>query len=292
MPETAWLIDGSAYVFRSYYSMRAMEAPDGTPIQAVFGLGMTLQRLLRDHEPRYLAVAFDAGRVTFRNEIYPLYKANRGEPPDDLVPQFPLCPRLTRAMGMHTLLQKGLEADDILASLALRLLEEGLQVVIVTQDKDLSQILRPGLRIFDLARGIHYGHRDVPDRLGVRARQVVDLLALMGDASDNIPGVRGIGKKSAVALLERFDDLDAIYRNLERVEKLPLRGAKGWRRKLEAGRENAYLSRRLATVETALPLEVGVDDLRYEGAHPRRLDAFARRWGLQAVAARVPRRPG
>ena len=290
MTDTAWLIDGSAYVFRSYYSMRPIEAPDGTPVNAVFGLGMSLQRLIRDHAPRYLAIAFDAGRKTFRNEIYPAYKANRGEPPEDLVPQFPLCPELTRAMGMVTILQKGLEADDLLATLALRLLSEGLQVMVVTQDKDFSQILRPGLRIFDLAKGIHYGHEDVPARLGVKAAQVVDLLALMGDASDNIPGVAGIGKKSATHLLEHFKDLDAIYRELDEVEILPLRGAKSWRKKLEEGKENAYLSRRLATVETALPLEINAHQLRYGGADGEKLDDFAQHWGLQRMAARVPRR--
>ncbi len=290
MPETAWLIDGSAYVFRSYYSMRPIEAPDGTPVNAVFGLGMSLQRFLRDHSPRYLAVAFDAGRITFRNEIFPRYKANRGEPPDDLVPQFPLCPALTRAMGITTLLEKGVEADDLLATLALSLLEKGLSVMVVTQDKDLSQILRPGLRIFDLVKGIHYGHEDVPQRMGVRATQVVDFLALMGDASDNIPGVRGVGAKSAAALLEEFNDLDEIYRRLDEVEGLPLRGAKSLRRKLEEGRQDAFLSRRLATVETGLPLGLQPEDLLYEGADPATLDAFAERWGLARVAARIPRR--
>jgi DNA polymerase-1 len=290
MPETAWLIDGTAYVFRSYYAMGPISAPDGTPVNAVFGLGMTLQRFLRDEKPSHVAVAFDAGRRTFRNELYPQYKANRGEPPEDLAVQFELCPLLAKAMGLRTFMQPGFEADDLLATLAQRLQNAGFRVMIVTGDKDLSQLLRPGLQIYDLAKGVRFGAKEVPRLLGVRADQVVDLLALMGDSSDNIPGVRGVGKKGAVALLSAFGDLDTIYRRLEDVEHLDLRGAKSLRRKLEAGREDAYLSRDLASVRIDLPLEVEPETLRYLGAKSAALDEFAERWGLQRVARHVPRR--
>lgn len=287
---TAWLVDGSAYVFRSYYSMRPIEAPDGTPINAVFGLGMTLQRFLHDHSPKHVSVVFDAGRTTFRNELYPDYKANRGEPPEDLVPQFDLCPALTEAMGLHTLLLPGYEADDLLATLCHGLRAEGFDVVVVSGDKDLAQLLEPGVSLYDLAKGRRWEAGEVPEKLGVYAHQVVDLLAIMGDASDNIPGVRGIGQKGALALLEAFDDLDGVYANLEAVESLPVRGAASLRRKLEDGRELAYLSRRLATVRRDVPIDWEPDDLQYDGADAEALDAFARTWGLGRVAARVPRR--
>jgi DNA polymerase-1 len=290
MSQTAWLVDGTAYVFRSYYSMRPISAPDGTPVNAVFGLGMTLQRFLQDESPSHLAVVFDAGRLTFRNELYPEYKANRGEPPEDLAVQFELCPALTKAMGIATFLKKGFEADDLLASMASRLLEQGFQVKVVTGDKDLSQILRPGLEIYDLAKGRKFGAEEVPHLLGVRSDQVVDLLALMGDSSDNIPGVRGVGKKSAIALLAAFGDLDAIYERLDEVEGLAVRGAKSLRRKLEQDRDKAYLSRKLARLRQDIPLSFEPSGLRYLGAERKALDKFAERWGLRRVAARVPQR--
>ena len=290
MSETAYLIDGTAYIFRSYYSMRPIAAPDGTPINAVFGLGMTLQKLLNDHDPRYVAVAFDAGARTFRNDLYKEYKANRGEPPEDLIPQFDLCCSLTQAMGLATLRIPGFEADDILATLVRQMTAKKKDVVLVTGDKDMTQGLREGVSLYDLAKGVRLKHGDVPGRMGVRADQVVDLLALMGDSSDNIPGVKGIGAKGAVALLEAFGSLDAIYERLDEVEKLDVRGAKSLAAKLARDKEQAYLCQTLATVRTDVPMSIGLDELQYSGADNDTLDGFAEKWGLGRVAARVKRR--
>jgi len=290
MPATAYLIDGMAYVFRAFYAMRSMSAPDGTPINAVFGLGMTLQKLLADHRPELLACCFDAGAHTFRNEMYADYKANRGAPPDELIPQFDLCRELVASMGIATVMCPGYEADDLLATLTLRLREAGHDVVIVSGDKDLAQLLQPGVSIYNLAKDDWWHADGVPGRMGVRADQVLDLLALTGDAVDNIPGVRGIGPKAATALLAEFENLEAIYADLERVATLPVRGAKGLRKKLEEGREQAWLSRRLATLEFAAPCDMEPEALRYRGADPEAIEAFAQKWGLGRVAARVPRR--
>lgn len=287
---STYLIDATAYVFRSYYSMRPIEAPDGTPINAVFGLGMTLQRLLREQAPHRVACCFDMGPVTFRNEIFPDYKANRGEPPEDLVPQFDLCRELTRRMGLATFGELGFEADDLLATLTARVRDAGGDVVVVTGDKDLAQLLEPGVRLLDLAKGEEWGHEDTEHRLGVRAEQIPDLLALAGDSIDNIPGVRGVGKVAACALLQHFADLDAIYADLDAVETLPVRGAKSLRRKLEQQRESAELSRELATVRRDVPLPVSLEALDYRGADSAELDEFAQIWGLGRVAAKVPRR--
>jgi DNA polymerase-1 len=290
MPRTAWLIDGMAYVFRSFYGMRPMAAPDGTPINAVYGLGMTLQKLLTERKPDLLACCFDAGAHTFRNEMYPAYKANRGEPPQELIPQFDICRELVARMGIATVTSPGFEADDLIATLTLRLRNEGHEVVIVTGDKDLAQLVGPGVRIFDLARDLWWDADAIPGRLGVRAEQVVDLLALTGDAVDNIPGVRGVGPKAAAALLLEFANLEAIYEGLDRVESLPIRGARTLREKLENGRENAWLSHRLASVRTDATCALEVDQLAYVGAEAAGLDAFAEKWGLRAVASRTPRR--
>lgn len=290
MPRTAWLIDGMAYVFRSYYGMRPIAAPDGTPVNAVFGLGMTLQKFLRDHRPELAACCFDAGASTFRNELYPAYKANRGEAPEDLLPQFDLCRELTARMGFATATAPGFEADDLIATLAGRLRDKGQDVVIVSADKDLAQLLGPGVRQYDLARDQWKEEADVPGWLGVRADQVADLQALTGDSVDNVPGVRGVGPKAASALLEAFGSLDAIYADLDAVERLPLRGAAGLRRKLEDGRDMARLCRRLVTLRRDAPCGVRVNQLEYRGADGPALDEFAARWGLGAVARQVPRR--
>jgi len=289
MPQTAYLVDTMAYVFRSYYGMRSMSAPDGTPINAVFGLGMTLQKLLRDHNPELVACCFDAGAGTFRNDLYPDYKANRGAPPEDLIPQFDLCRELVTHMGFAVAMTRGYEADDLIGTLTRRLRAGGHEVVIVTGDKDLTQLLEPGVRIYDLAKNDWWHADRVPEKLGVRAEQVCDLLALTGDAIDNIPGVRGVGPKAATALLAEFDDLGAIYDDLDRVETLPVRGAKGLRRKLEDGRDAALLSRRLARLDLEAPCELGPDDLRYRGAPSAALESFAENWGLGRVADRTPR---
>ncbi|MBE0566297.1 MAG: flap endonuclease [Krumholzibacteria bacterium] len=290
MAPTAYLVDGMAYVFRSYYAMRPMAAPDGTPINAVFGLGLTLQKFLADHRPELLVCCFDAGARTFRNDLYPAYKANRGAPPPDLVPQFDLCRELVARLGIATAMQPGWEADDLIATLTDRLRKDGCEVVIVTGDKDLAQLLGPGVRIWNLAKDEWWDEAGVPARLGVRASQVADLLALTGDAVDNVPGVRGVGPKAAAALLAEFGDLDAIYAGLDRVALLPLRGARGLRDKLAAGREDALLSRRLVQLDRGAPCVCAPEDLRYRGAESGPLDAFASRWGLGRAALRVPRR--
>ncbi len=290
MPATAYLIDGMAYVFRSFFGMRSMSAPDGTPINAVFGLGMTLQKLLHEHKPELVACCFDAGAKTFRNDIFPEYKANRGAPPEELVPQFDLCRELVGCMGIATATCPGYEADDVMATLAARLVADGHEVVIVTGDKDMAQVLGPGVRIYNLAKDDWWTADSVPGRMGVRADQVRDFLALKGDAVDNIPGVRGVGEKAATALLGAFDDLDAIYADLDRVETLPVRGAKSLRAKLEVDRDNAMLSRRLADLDLEAPCDLEAATMLYRGADSAVLDAFATRWGLGRVAARVPRR--
>jgi 5'-3' exonuclease len=251
---------------------------------------MTLQKFLHDHRPQLVACCFDAGAHTFRNDLYAAYKANRGAPPPELVPQFDLCRELTGHMGFATAIAPGYEADDLIATLTVRLRAAGHEVVIVSGDKDLAQLLGPGVKMYNLARDDWWEAGRVPELLGVRAEQVADLLALQGDAADNIPGVRGVGAKAATALLAAFGDLDAVYADLDRVETLPVRGAKGLRKKLEAGRDEALLSRRLVELDCTAPCALAEDDLRYAGAVSADLDAFAATWGLGRVAAKTPRR--
>jgi DNA polymerase-1 len=287
----AVLIDAMAYLFRAHYAMRPISAPDGTPVAALFGLGMTLQRLLKDRRPTHAAAVFDAGAQTFRNDLYPDYKANRGEPPEEMVPQFPLAPQLTRAMGLATYLQPGFEADDLLATLTARLHADGFEVTLVSGDKDLSQLVGPGVELYDLAKDTTFDEEAVLARFGVHPRQLVDYLGLTGDSVDNIPGVPGVGPVAATALLGEFEDLDSIYADLDRVRDLSIRGARSLATRLETHRQLAFLSRELATVEREVPLEFEAAELSYEGADPREIDDFAESWGLRRVAAQCPRRP-
>lgn len=259
--ERAWLIDGTAYVFRAFFSVRMLHAPDGTPVNALLGLANTLRRLYGQRRPRWVGVCFDAGARTFRNDIDPQYKANRGDPPEELVPQFDLCRALTEKMGLATYSRPGLEADDLLATLCADQRARGREVVLVSGDKDLGQLLGEGVRQYDLARDVEWGAEDLPDRMGVRAEQICDYLGLMGDSTDNIPGVRGVGPVAARALLSHFCDLNAIYEDLAAVEALPVRGAKSLRQRLEQGREDAERSRRLATLVLDAPLDLAEESL-------------------------------
>lgn len=290
MAKTAYLIDGMAYVFRSFFAMRSMSAPDGTPINAVFGLGMTLQKFLNEKKPELLACCFDAGSKTFRSDIFPDYKANRGAPPEELVPQFDICRDLVSALGIASATCPGYEADDIMATLTERLVADGKDVVIVTGDKDMAQLLRPGVTIYNLAKDDWWTAESIPKRMGVRADQVRDYLALCGDAADNIPGVRGVGPKAASALLAEFEGIDEIYADLKRVASLPVRGAKGLRDKLENDRDSAMMSRRLVELDRQTPCGLDAASMAYLGAESAVMDAFADKWGLGRVAARIPRR--
>ena len=252
------VIDATALLFRAYFGMRPRRAPDGTEVGAVFGLAQLVLQIVRREGARRVALVYDAGRTTFRNRIDPRYKAQRGEPPPELVPQFDLALRMGQALGFAAYSVPDYEADDLMATLARVGREEGLAVRLCSVDKDVCQLVRdagPATRVMDPKTGALCDEAGVRQRMGVPPRQVVDAMALIGDSSDNIPGVRGIGPRAAVALLEAFEHLEGIYADLGRVEALALRGAKGLAQKLAAGREEAFLARRLVQLCDAAPLE-------------------------------------
>ena len=253
-----YLVDASVYVFRAYYSIPdSMTDRDGRPVNALYGFAGFLIDLLRDARPEHMAVAFDESLTSsYRNEIYPPYKANRELPPRDLEYQFGMCRQLTRALGLVDLASESYEADDIIATLALRYRDRGMNSVIVTRDKDLAQVLRRGDTFWDFAGRRRIAYEQVADVFGVRAEQLADFLALAGDSVDNIPGVPGVGAKTAAALLQRFDDLDAIYAELDQVLEVPVRGAARVRERLAAHRDDAYLARRLTRVHEEVPLDL------------------------------------
>jgi len=260
---TAHLIDGSLYVFRAWHSMPdEFHDADGHPVNAVHGYTRFLCELLEREKPSHLAVAFDASLTTsFRNAIYPQYKANRELPPPDLERQFVQCRAVTEALGIRVMIDHSFEADDLIGSTLWSLRANGFRSVIVSADKDFGQLLSEHDEQWDFARNLRWGPAGVLERLGVHPEQVADFLALCGDAVDNIPGVPGIGAKTAAALLAHFGTLDDLLERVEEVPFLRLRGAASCAAKLREHGESAKLYRRLTRIALDAPVEAQADAL-------------------------------
>lgn len=259
--ETLYLVDVNGLFHRAYYAIKGFRTSKGMPTNALFGLASTLRRLIRQERPRLAAAVFDAGRETFRNQIYSQYKANRPPAPEDMVIQFPYARLVAQAMGLEVLEVPGFEADDVIATLTKRALAAGLDVVIVSSDKDLFQLVRPGVVVYDPWRDLRYDRDGVIEKMGVAPEYVKDLLALVGDTSDNVPGVRGIGEKGAQELVRKFGSLEEIYSHLEQVQERK-------RVALQRDKELAFLSRKLVTLCEEVPLEVDVRALRLKEVDP------------------------
>jgi len=295
-PATVHLVDASPYVFRAFFSLPdSIRDPEGRPVNAVYGFAGFLVKLVEIDAPSHLALAFDRSLTTsFRNDFYPGYKAGRELPPPALEAQIDDCLELGRAFGAACFIDERYEADDLIAALVDRLGERGHGAVIVTSDKDLAQLVSGRVALWDFARGERYGPAEVEAKFGVPPERIPDLLALAGDPVDSIPGVPGVGKKTAAALLGALGDLESVYRRLEEVPRLQIRGAASLAAKLAAHRETAFLSKRLATVAPEAPLAgweaSDLDALAYRGADPALLDPLCERLGFGALRDRIPRR--
>jgi len=261
--ENLFIVDGHALAYRAYFAFirNPLVNSKGENTGAVFGFIRMLLLLLKKYEPRFLAVVFDSGEETDRHREYPAYKAHRPEMPDEMAEQLPVIFEATEALGIRTIVEPGIEADDLIASLARKANAAGLDATIVTGDKDFLQLLSGHIRIIRPEKGTALEEQIGPEfcreRFGLEPERVIDLLALMGDSSDNIPGVKGIGEKTALSLLRDFGSLDAVYERIDEVKPEHVR------EKLKSGKESAYLSRELVTlrdvdVEFSLPsLAVG-----------------------------------
>jgi 5'-3' exonuclease len=248
---------------------------DGQPVNALYGFGRFLGDLLEEAKPEHVAVAFDESLSTsFRNEIFPAYKQNREPAPPELKRQFSLCRELCRLLGLAEFGSPTHEADDIIGTIATRLRAAGHRAVVVTRDKDLAQLIRDGDHYWDYAGARRFGYAEIEGVFGVRPERMADFLALMGDSVDNIPGVPGIGAKTAAALLAAFASLDEIYAGLDRVGALRVRGAAKLAARLMAHREAAYLARRLTAIACDMPLAVTLESLRRRKPDLPALDAF------------------
>ena len=258
---TLFLVDGTSNLFRAFYAIRGLSSARGLPTNAVFGFTTMLRKLLREHAPRYLAVAFDLPEPTFRHKAYADYKANRPEPPESLVVQIPYAKRVCGALNVPVVEMGGYEADDVIGTLADRARKTGFQVVIVASDKDLLQLVREGILVYNPVREEFLDAAGVESVFGVRPEQVRDVLALCGDASDNIPGVEGIGEKGAKDLIRWFGDLDAVLAAAATLER------KSYREGLLAHADTARLSRELATVRLDVPVPFDAEAFRMKPAN-------------------------
>ncbi|WP_240126442.1 5'-3' exonuclease [Thermomonas alba] len=272
---TLHLVDASLYVFRAWHSLPdEFHDADGWPTNAVHGFARFLLELLERERPTHIAIAFDEALDScFRNTLYSAYKANREPAPPELRRQFAWCKALCQALGLSTLAHTDYEADDLIGSAAHRARGRGFRSVIVSADKDLSQLLHPGDEQYDFAKGERWGADGVKARHGVHAHQIADYLALTGDAVDNIPGILGIGPKSAAVLLAHFGSLDALLERLDEVPFLRLRGAAQLAARLREQRPQALLWRQLTTIALDAPLPA--HDFPRQGGDPAELDALA-----------------
>ena len=273
------LVDGSGYIFRAFHGLPMMNRPDGTPINAVFGFTKMLLKLKADLNPSHIIVIFDAGRVTFRNDIYPDYKANRSEPPEELVPQFALVRQAAEAIGLPVLEMPGFEADDLIASYARQAEQAGMSCLIVSSDKDLMQLVRGNITMLDPMKNRPIGPEEVIEKFGVTPDKVVDVQALAGDSTDNVPGVPGIGIKTAAELINQFGDLDSLLAAAETI-KQPKR-----RENLIQFAEQARISRQLVYLKDDVDVPLAIDGLVTPQAEEETLMGFLAEQGFKSLIA-------
>lgn len=281
-----FLIDGSGFIFRAYHALPPLTRPDGTPVNAVLGFTNMLVKLITEMHVPSIAVIFDAKRKNFRNDIYAEYKANREDPPEDLRPQFAIIREATEAFSIPAIEMEGFEADDLIATYARLAHEQGRPVAIVSSDKDLMQLIRPGVRMFDPMKYRDIGEAEVLEKFGVPPEKVVDVQALAGDSVDNVPGVPGIGIKTAAQLINEYGDLETLLQKAGDIKQPKRREA------LVSNAENARISKKLVSLDHHVKVAVSIDDLKIRVPDKGKLYAFLQTQGFRSVLARMEKQFG
>jgi len=286
------LIDGHVWIFRSWFTMPERPAPDGTETGAAYGFASSLIKYLREQEPSHLAMCFDHAMTSFRNDLEPGYKADRGEPPPELEAQFGLCREASEALGVACFDAPRFEADDVIATLCDQLVQRSARVRVVTVDKDLAQLVTEDGRVelYDNSKDAALDSRAVREKFGVDPGQIPDYLGLVGDAVDCLPGVPGVGAKTAAAVLGAFETLDRIPPHGPAWRGITLRGAARAAERIEAHRERALRTRDLATVRRDVPgVRADLDRLAWRGASRQAAQTLFERLGWERITTRVPR---
>ena len=262
------LVDGSGYIFRAFYALPPMSREDGTPVNAVFGFTSMLLKLSEDMEGENILVVFDAARTTFRNAIYKEYKANRSEPPEELVPQFDLIKKATTAIGLKSLEVENYEADDIIATYVKKAKKENIETLVISSDKDLMQLIQDGVSLYDPMKNIKIGPEAVLEKFGVSPDKVIDVQALAGDSSDNVPGVPGIGVKTASQLINEYGSLEKLLDNASSIKQEKRRES------LINNAELARVSKKLVSLFSDVPIPYKISDLKWTPRNDDNLLAF------------------
>jgi len=279
--DTVYLLDSSIYIFRAWFGMPdTLLDENGRPVNAVYGYFRLLLQQIRSLEPHYLVAAFDESLFNgFRHNLYPNYKSKRALPDEALAYQLDLCKLLTQAAGITCLADQDYEADDLIAWAAGTAHKQSKRCVVISRDKDLAQVIRPGDSLVDWASGTESSYEQLCEHWSLRPEQIADLLALMGDAADGIPGIQGIGKKTATRLLQQFPDLETLYDHLDEVQGLPVRGAKGLYFKLAGHREEALLFRELTRLRPPQQ-HIALEVMTVERASMEKLMTLVKQLGL------------
>jgi DNA polymerase-1 len=275
------IIDISNFIFRAFFAIRPLHAPDGTPVNAVYGVLSMLHNLITKHQPTHILVARDTKEGSFRKEIYTEYKANRSEPPDELIPQFALVDELIEVLGLPEIKAPNYEADDVIGSVALQWKNEFDEILIASGDKDLMQFVDGPIKMLDTMKEITYGREDVKDKMGVYPEQIVDYLSLIGDSSDNIPGVAGIGPKGAQGLIEDFGTLEKIIENIDNIKNKRCQTA------LLANQDKAILSKELVKIVCDLKLKFTHDETSYRLRYNSEIETFLDKVGFKSWQSKL-----
>jgi len=279
--QTLYLIDGSGFIFRAYYALPPMTRKDGTPVNAVYGFCNLIHRFILDTNSSNIAVIFDVSRKTFRNDIYPEYKANRQETPEDLVPQFSLIREATKAMGLPSIELKNYEADDLIASYAKTASDNGKKVCIISSDKDLMQLIDENVSLYDPMKNIPIGNDQVLKKFGVMPDKVIDVQALAGDSSDNIPGVPGIGVKTAALLINEYGDLETLLGRAGEIKQ------KKRRENLIEFAELARISKKLVTLDKNTPLPMPIENIKINKNYKQTFLDFLKEQNFKSLYAKI-----
>jgi 5'-3' exonuclease len=283
-----FLLDALNYIFRAYHAVpQDITTPAGMPKNAILGFTRILLRLLKEQQPEFMVAAFDGPR-SFRRQLFDRYKANRTETPENLSPQIEYCKKMTEAMGIPTYEADGYEADDVIGTVAMKMWSRGYSTVIVTGDKDLSQLVRDGVCVYDMANEIWLDETGVRARFGVEPRQIPDLLALNGDTVDNIPGVRGIGPKTARLILGVCSCVEDIASNDSLLDSVDIRSRGRILRRILDSMETVRLSRKLATIRCDAPLTITPETVRYRRGQRETLVPLCEELGFSGLLEDIP----
>ncbi|MBC33989.1 MAG: DNA polymerase I [Rickettsiales bacterium] len=285
------LIDGSGYIFRAYYALPPMFKSDGTPVNAVFGFSNMLLKLVEDIQEEKggfvsIAVIFDASRETFRNKIYPQYKANRSDPPEDLIPQFQLIKKVPESFNLQSIELQGYEADDLIASYCVQAISQKKKVTIISADKDLMQLIRPNVTMIDPMKKSQVTEKTVLEKFGVLPNKVIDVQALAGDSSDNVPGIPGIGPKIAAQLINEYQSLEKLLENAEKIKQEKRRDS------IIQNREMAIISKKLVTLREDINLPKSIDELKFQPLNVEKLIKFCESMEFNRIKTTVISRYG